>query len=90
MDARAAAMRAGHSALVKIRHVKGLGEFLVAVLAMKDVLRHGGTSRRHDSANHDRRANSGNLLACSPAMCTPGLDKDGWFIYFAMQSGILP
>jgi len=40
MHARAAAVRAGYSALIYIGHVDSLGEFLVAVLAMKDVLRH--------------------------------------------------
>lgn len=41
MDPLAAAMRTGDAALFDIRHMKGLGEFLIAVLAMKDVLRHG-------------------------------------------------
>src|SRR5215469_1162109 len=40
MHARAAAVGAGHSAFIHIRHVKGLSKFLVAVLAMKYVLRH--------------------------------------------------
>lgn len=41
----AAAMRTGRTSLFNIRHVKGLGELLVAILAVKDVLGHSGSSR---------------------------------------------
>src|SRR5579863_3861715 len=41
----AAAQRTGHASLFNIRHVKRLGELLVAVLAVKNILGHSGSSR---------------------------------------------
>jgi len=37
----AAAVRAFHTGLFNVRHVESLGKFLVAVLTMENVLRHG-------------------------------------------------
>src|SRR5579872_6644172 len=50
MHARSAAMRAFHLGLVDVGDVMLLGEFLVAVFAMKYVLRHGVQLREKHSA----------------------------------------
>lgn len=41
MDPLASAVGTGDTGFIDIGHVEGLSEFLIAVLAVKDVLRHG-------------------------------------------------